>query len=312
MTILNVVVPCYNEEEVLPETAHRLSELLDRMIANGLVSAESGVFFVDDGSRDRSWAMIRELKEARPDRFHGIKLSRNQEHQNALLAGLRSVPGDALVSIDADLQDDVGVIPAMVGQFQAGHDIVYGVRKARDSDTAFKRSTARAYYGLLKWLGVEILPDHADFRLMSRRALDALGRYGEVNVFLRAIVPLLGFKTGQVIYDRSPRFAGTSKYPLAKMIGLAVNGITSFSMRPLRLITAFGLVMAAVSFLVGFWAIATALFTNWAVPGWASIIVPITLVGGLQLFSMGVIGEYIGKIYLEVKRRPLFEIEEII
>ena len=242
----------------------------------------------------------------------GIKLSRNQGHQNALLAGLRSAPGDALVSIDADLQDDVGVIPAMVLQFLAGVDIVYGVRAVRDSDTVFKRSAARAYYRLLSWLGVDIVPDHADFRLMSRRALNAMAHYSEVNLFLRAIVPLLGFKSGQVPYNRSSRYAGISKYPLAKMVGLALNGITSFSMRPLRLITGVGLAMAAVSFLIGAWAIAIALFTDWAVPGWASIIVPITLVGGLQLFSMGVIGEYVGKIYLEVKRRPLFEVEETI
>jgi polyisoprenyl-phosphate glycosyltransferase len=310
--ILNIVVPCYNEEEVLPETSRRLSDLLDRMTSEGLVSATSGIFFIDDGSVDRTWAIIRELREARPDRIHGIKLSRNQGHQNALLAGLRSVPGDALVSVDADLQDDLGVIPEMVLQFLAGVDIVYGVRAVRDSDTVFKRSAAHSYYRLLGWLGVDIIPDHADFRLMSRRALDAMAHYGEVNLFIRAIVPLLGFKSGQVPYNRSPRYAGISKYPLAKMVGLALNGITSFSMRPLRLITGVGLAMAAVSFLIGAWAIVIALFTGWAVPGWASVIVPITLVGGLQLFSMGVIGEYVGKIYLEVKRRPLFEIEETI
>lgn len=310
MTILNIVVPCYNEEEALPETARRLGDLLDRMHAANLVAQGSGVVFVDDGSRDRTWAVIREMQAIRPDLFHGIKLSRNQGHQKALLAGLRTAPGDALVSIDADLQDDMEVIPAMVRAFQSGHDIVYGVRKLRDSDTAFKRSTARAYYRLLRWLGVEIVPDHADFRLLSRRALDALARYGEVNIFLRAIVPLLGFKSAQVQYDRAPRFAGISKYPLRRMIGLAVDGITSFSMRPLRLITALGLGMAAVSFLLGFWAIAAAIFTTRAVPGWASTVVPIAFVGGLQLFSMGVIGEYVGKIYLEVKHRPLFEIEE--
>jgi polyisoprenyl-phosphate glycosyltransferase len=310
--ILNIVVPCYNEEEVLPETSRRLSDLLDRMTSEGLVNATSGIFFIDDGSIDQTWRIIRGLREARPDRFHGIKLSRNQGHQNALLAGLRSVPGDALVSIDADLQDDVGVIPAMVKQFLAGIDIVYGVRAARGSDTVFKRFSARAYYKLLGWLGVDIVPDHADFRLMSRRALDALEHYSEVNLFVRAIVPLLGFKSGQVSYHRSSRYAGISKYPLAKMVGLAINGITSFSMRPLRLITGVGLIMAALSFLIGAWAIVIALFTDRAVPGWTSLIVPITLVGGLQLFSLGIIGEYVGKIYLEVKRRPLFEIEETI
>ncbi len=308
---INIVVPCYNEEEVLPETARRLVELLDNMIAEGIIETNSSVTFVDDGSRDRTWPLIVSLGSVRPDRIHGIKLSRNRGHQNALLAGLRNAPGDALISIDADLQDDPNAIQKMVDLYKAGNDIVYGVRESRDTDTVFKRRTAQAYYGLLKWMGVDIVPEHADFRLMSRRALAAMDGYSEINLYIRAIVPLLGFKAAKVFYDRHPRLAGQSKYPLGRMLALAVNGITSFSMRPLRLITAMGFIMATLSFMVGIWAIAVALFSTRAVPGWASTVVPIAFVGGLQLLSMGVIGEYVGKIYLEVKRRPLFEIEEI-
>ncbi len=308
---VNFVVPCYNEEAVLPETAQRLSALIDRMVASGIVSAESGIYFVDDGSRDRTWSLISDLQIGRPCRYHGIKLSRNCGHQSALLAGLRHTPGDALISIDADLQDDVEVVPAMIEEFRLGHDVVYGVRQGRQSDSTFKRHTAGAYYRLLRSLGVDVVLDHADFRLMSRRALTALAKYHEVNVFLRALVPLLGYKSTNVYYDRSPRLAGESKYPLGKMVALALNGITSFSMRPLRLIAYAGLIMSAVSFLVGMWALYIVLLTSRGVPGWASIVVPVAFVGGLQLASMGVIGEYIGKIYMEVKHRPLFEIEEI-
>lgn len=312
MAILTIVVPCFNEEAVLPETARQLADLLDSMVAAGTIDAASGVYFIDDGSRDRTWALIATFHATRPDRFHGIKLSRNRGHQNAVLAGLRHVPGDAVVSIDADLQDDPGAIPRMVGHFTAGCDIVYGVRATRSTDTIFKRGTARLYYGLLRRLGVEILPDHADFRLMSRRALDALARYGEVNLFLRAIVPLLGFRSAVVTYDRGARFAGTSKYNLPRMAGLAIDGITSFSMRPLRLITITGIITALLAFMVGLWALWLALFTTRAVPGWTSIVAPLAFIGGLQLLSMGVIGEYIGKIYLETKRRPLFEIDEML
>ncbi len=312
MPLVNIVVPCYNEEEVLPETARQLSALLDRLVTARQVDPGSGVWFVDDGSRDRTWVIIAGLHDSQPQRFHGIKLSRNQGHQNALVAGLWNAPGDALISIDADLQDDIEAIPKMVARFHEGYDIVYGVRIRRDMDTAFKRRTAQTYYSLLKGLGVEIVHDHADYRLMSRRAVEALKRYSEVNLFLRAIIPRLGFRAAEVAYERKARFAGTSKYPVGRMIALAVNGITSFSMGPLRLITVTGFVMAVVSFLIGLWAICLALFTSRVVPGWASIVVPITLVGGVQMLSMGAIGEYIGKIFLEVKRRPLFEIEELL
>lgn len=309
--ILNLVVPCYNEALVLPETTARLVALLDRLSADGVVSRESGIYFIDDGSGDQTWGLICGSRAARPDRVHGIRLARNCGHQAALLAGLRTVPGDALISIDADLQDDIDVIPSMIEEFTLGHDIVYGVRAGRKSDTTFKRQSAWLYYRILGMMGVDIVLDHADFRLMSRRALTALERYPEVNIFLRALVPLLGFKTTCVYYDRVPRQAGESKYPLGRMISLALEGITSFSMRPLRLIAYVGGIMAMGSFLVGAWALYIALFTDRAVPGWASIVVPIAFVGGLQMGSLGVIGEYIGKIYMEVKRRPLFEIAEI-
>ena len=312
MPVVNIVVPCYNEEEVLPESARQLCATIDAMVAEGLVDAASGIYFVDDGSRDRTWALIEALNAQRPNRFHGIKLTRNRGHQNALLAGLRHVPGDALVSIDADLQEDISAIPAMVRKYVEGHEVVYGVRAARDTDTVFKRQSAWLYYALLRHLGVEIVPDHADFRLLGRRALDALGRFSETNVFLRAIVPQLGFRSAQVFYERHARLAGESKYNLTRMIGLAINGVTSFSMTPLRFITVIGFVVAMAAFLVGLWAIGLAIFTSRAVPGWASVVAPLTFLGGLQLFSMGVIGEYIGKIYLEVKRRPLFEIERML
>jgi glycosyltransferase involved in cell wall biosynthesis len=310
--VINIVVPCYNEEEVLPETARRLSDLIDRMIAAGQVAAGTGVYFVDDGSRDNTWQIVAGLHAARPDRFHGIKLSRNQGHQAALLAGLRNTPGDALISIDADLQDDIETIIAMVSKFREGHDIVYGVRSSRDTDTVFKRRTARAYYDLLRWLGVDMIPDHADFRLMSRRAVAAMERYSEVNLYIRAIVPMLGFRTAQVYYERHARFAGVSKYPMGKMLALAINGITSFSMRPLRMVTVMGLAMALLSFMFGLWALGVALFSDRAIPGWTSTVVPIMFVGALEMLALGIIGEYIGKIYLEVKRRPLFEVDEII
>jgi polyisoprenyl-phosphate glycosyltransferase len=309
--IINFVVPCYNEQAVLPETAKRLGLLLDRMANTGLVSDESGIYFIDDGSHDRTWELITALQAARPERYHGIKLSRNCGHQAALVAGLTHVPGDALISIDADLQDDIEVIPSMIEEFRLGHDIVYGVRRGRQTDTVFKQFTANAYYRLLRWLGVDIVLDHADFRLMSRRTLTALQKYTEVNIFLRALVPLLGFRSTAVYYDRRQRLAGVSKYPLNRMLALAINGITSFSIGPLRLIAYAGFVMSIASFLVGLWALYVAMFTSRGVPGWASIVVPVAFVGGLQLASLGVIGEYVGKIYMEVKRRPLFEIEEI-
>ena len=253
--------------------------------------------------------MIRDAAAADP-RIHGVKLSRNRGHQNALLAGLDAAEGDAVVSIDADLQDDLEVIGKMVDLHAAGVDIVYGVRQSRGSDTAFKRFTAEGYYRVLARLGVQVVFNHADYRLMSRRALDALAEYHEVNLFLRGIVPQLGFTTATIAYDRTERFAGESKYPLRKMLALAVNGITSFSVVPLRLIAALGLLVCLFSVLMIGWVLVGAWVLDSVVPGWASSVIPIYLLGGVQLFGIGVIGEYVGKIYLETKRRPRFLVAE--
>lgn len=308
---LGVVVPCYNEQEVLVETATRLRRSLDDMAAVGLISADSAIYFIDDGSTDRTWAIIADLAESVP-RIHGIKLSRNRGHQNALLAGLLGAAGDALVSIDADLQDDLSVIPDMVRKHLAGAEIVYGVRKSRDSDTRFKRGTARAYYWLLSLMGVCIVPDHADFRLMGRQALDCLGSYSEVNLFLRGIVPLVGFSTDSVYYDRQARFAGTTKYPLGRMLALAFDGITSFSVVPLRFISVVGLFVCIFSAVMILWIFYGKLVLDSALPGWASSVVAVYFLGGVQLLSIGMIGEYVAKIYLETKRRPRYFIEKVI
>ena len=306
---LAIVVPCYNEQAVLPETIRRLGILLDELVGAGKIGADSGAWMVDDGSRDQTWATIAEAAAA-DARFHGVRLSRNRGHQNALLAGLEVAQGDAIVSIDADLQDDLGVIGKMIDLHAAGVDIVYGVRQSRGSDTVFKRMTATGYYRILASLGVQIVYNHADYRLMSRRALEALARYSEVNMFLRGIVPQLGFATATVHYDRSERFAGESKYPLPKMLALALDGITSFSVIPLRLIAGLGIAVCLFSVLAIGWVLFGKIVRHDVVPGWASSVIPIYLLGGVQLFSIGVIGEYVGKIYLETKRRPRFFISE--
>lgn len=309
---LNLVVPCYNEELALPETSRQLLALLDRMQTGGLADAQSGVTFVDDGSTDRTWQLIEDLHRI-DARVHGIKLSRNRGHQNALLAGLLSAQGEVLISLDADLQDDIEAIPRMLQVHrQDGVDIVYGVRARRDADTAFKRCTARGYYSLLRRFGVDVVPDHADFRLMSRRALDALRNFREVNLFLRGIIPLLGFRTAIVTYDRLSRLAGESKYPLLKMVRLALEGIFSFSTVPLQWITVMGAAFAIASIGFGLWALAIKLFTDLAVPGWASIVVPMYFLGGLQLLALGIIGGYLSRIYSESKQRPRFIIEKSI
>lgn len=310
-TRLSIVVPSYNEEEVLPETKERLCGLLDHLQALGLISGESAIYFIDDGSTDRTWKAIEE-SAASDSRIHGIKLSRNQGHQHALLAGLLSVEGDAIVSIDADLQDDISVIEDMVRLFGEGFEIVYGVRKKRSVDTFFKRGTATAYYRLLKLFGVDIVYNHADFRLIGRKAIEALRQYTEVNLFLRGIVPLLGFPVSTVYYDRAERFAGTTKYPLKRMISLAIDGITSFSVVPLRFITALGLIVFLLSFGMIGWVLYGYFVVGATIPGWASSVIPIYFLGGIQLLSIGVVGEYISKIYLETKRRPRFLIEKSI
>ena len=308
-TRLAIIVPCYNEEEVLPETNRRLLALLTRMQASGAVSADSAIHYVDDGSRDRTWTLIEELSAADP-RVHGIKLSRNRGHQAALMAGLLTVEGDALVSIDADLQDDVNVIEKMVVEFAGGAEVVYGVRDSRETDTVFKRNTALAYYGLMRKMGVDLVHNHADFRLLGRRAIEALREYGEVNMFLRGIVPMIGYRAATVKYDRAERFAGVSKYPLRKMLTFALEGVTSLSVVPLRLITLLGFLVSVFSFLMILFVIYGTLVMKAVVPGWASSVVPIYFLGGIQLLSMGIIGEYVAKIYLETKQRPRFFIEK--
>jgi len=308
---LSIVVPCYNEHEVLPETNRRLLALLDTMQSQALVSADSGIYYVDDGSRDGTWELIESLAAADP-RVHGLKLSRNRGHQMALLAGLLTVEGDALISIDADLQDDVAVIENMVREYLAGAEVVYGVRDSRASDSVFKRRTALLYYGLMKRMGVDLVHNHADFRLLGRRAVEALREYGEVNLFLRGIVPLIGYKAATVKYDRAERFAGVSKYPLRKMLAFAAEGVTSFSIVPLRMITVLGFVVSIFSFAMILFVVYGTIVMKAALPGWASTVVPVYFLGGIQLLSIGILGEYVAKIYLETKGRPRYFIEKIL
>ncbi len=308
---LTVVVPCYNEEEVLPETANRLGTLLADLIRSGDIDQASHILFVDDGSKDMTWQLI-ETFALKNKTFKGLKLSTNKGHQYALLAGLHTAEGDAVVSIDADLQDDVNAITQMLLNFKTGDDVVYGVRNKRTSDSFLKRFTAESYYNLLGKMGVDLVHNHADFRLLSRPALEALKCYGEVNLFIRGVIPTLGFQSSIVEYTRDKRFAGSSKYPVTKMISLAINGITSFSPVPLRMISALGFFVSFVSLLLIIWALGVRFFDPEAVPGWASSVIPIYFIGGIQLLSLGIVGEYISKIYSEVKKRPRFIIERSI
>ncbi len=306
---LAIVVPCYNEEEVLPETSKRLLEVIENLVNKELVD-EGQILFVDDGSRDKTWQLIEEAGE-KDKRIGGLKLSCNRGHQYALWAGLKwsAEHSDVSVSIDADLQDDVNAIYEMVEKFRSGYDIVFGVRKERKTDTFFKRTTALAFYRLMTTLGGKIIYNHADFRLMSRRAMCALMQYPEDNLFLRGMVPTVGFPSTSVYYNRSERFAGESKYPLKKMIAFALEGITSFSVKPLRLITYLGIVFI----LVALGVIAYALYEHFAghtIEGWTSLLVSLWFIGGSVLLACGVTGEYIGKIYLEVKHRPKYFIEK--
>lgn len=301
---LYVVVPCYNEEAVLPETTRRLGEKLHAMMAAGSISADSRVLFVDDGSRDRTWELI-EQAHAQDELFAGAKLSRNRGHQNALLAGLMTAKdcADMVISMDADLQDDINAMDKFVEEYYAGHDIVYGVRSSRATDTAFKRLTGEGFYKVMRRLGVEIVNNHAEYRLMSRRALEALSKYDERNLFLRGIVPLLGYPAAIVPYERAERFAGETKYPLKKMLSFAIEGITSFSVKPLTFITWLGILIMAISAL-------TMIINAIAGGGLSLVACSIWLMGGIQLLCTGVLGEYIGKIYSEVKRRPRYFIEK--
>lgn len=306
---LAVVVPCFDEEEVLPETVERLAHLRERLLADGLVRPESTVWLVDDGSRDATWTLIETAARVFPW-LHGLKLARNSGHQNALLAGLLAVPGDVVISVDADLQDDLGAIAEMLRAHAGGAEIVYGVRSSRTVDSAFKRWTAMGYYRVLRWCGVDVVFNHADYRLLGRRALAALADFGEVNLFLRGLIPLLGFRSAVVTYARRERFAGRSKYPLGKMLALAWNGVSSLSAAPLRWVTLMGTLVSFLAFVLAAWALVLRLVApGHTVVGWASTVVPLIFLGGVQLLGIGVIGEYVGKVYLEVKRRPRYVID---
>ena len=309
--VLCVVVPCYNEASVLPLTAPVFADHVRALVEDGMVDPASHVTFVDDGSRDATWEIICDLAAEDPSMFHGIALSRNRGHQNALLCGLMEVRTscDVTVSMDADGQDDPGAMAQMVIKYREGCDVVYGVRSNRDTDSAFKRGSARAFYRLMGAMGVESVYDHADYRLMSRRALDGLAQFGEVNLFLRGMVPLVGYKSGIVHYERHSRVAGASHYPLSKVVALALNGITSLSVKPIRLITAMGVVVSLVGFVGVVWALVTAIQGH-AIAGWTSTVAIICFMGGVQLLSLGVIGEYVGKIYLESKHRPRYIVGE--
>ena len=310
---LYIVVPCYKEEAVLPETSRRLREKMHALMAAGKISDKSRVMFVNDGSKDQTWPIIERLHEQEPDLFSGVNLSRNRGHQNALLAGLLTAVNfaDMIISMDADLQDDVNAVDAMVDAYHEGYEIVYGVRSKRDTDTFFKRFTAEGFYKIMKALGVDIVFNHADYRLMSRRAVEGLAQFTEVNLFLRGIVPQIGYKWTTVSYERAERFAGESKYPLKKMIAFAADGITSFSVKPIRLVFSAGVVVFLVSLVMLFYALISKLMGHTSA-GWTSLMGSIWLIGGIQLLSLGIVGEYIGKIYNETKRRPRFIIESVL
>ena len=309
---LYIVVPCYNEEAVLPETSRQMLELLKRMQNDGLVNEQSRIVFIDDGSKDKTWSIIDTLTHEHKE-FGGIKLACNAGHQNALFGGLMTVRDDCdcAISIDADLQDDISVIPEMVKKFKDGCDVVYGVRNKRDTDTFFKRTTALGFYKLMQIMGVNMVYNHADYRLMSARAIKALADFPERNLFLRGMAPLVGFKSDCVYYDRNERFAGESKYPLKKMLSFAFDGITSFSVTPIRMISALGAVVCVIAVLMAIYTLYEKLIGN-TDAGWASLMMSIWFIGGVQLLSIGLIGEYIGKMYKEVKRRPRYIIEAYI
>lgn len=309
--LLAIVVPCYNEEPVLADTTARLSAIVDELIQAGKIAPQSTILYVNDGSRDRTWQLIESYSTTRPH-VNGVKLAGNVGHQNALMAGLTVAKdfADIMISIDADLQDDIRVIPEMIDKYAVGGcDIVYGVRRGRATDTWFKRNTALAFYKLMRGLGVKSVYNHADYRLMSRRAVCQLCHFRERNLFLRGIVPLIGYKTDCVYYDRSERMAGESKYPFGKMVNFAIDGVTSFSVKPVRLVFASGMIFIFIALLILCYVIFSMVHHN-VVPGWASIMLSIWFVGGSILVGLGVVGEYIGKIYVEVKDRPRYNIEK--
>ncbi|MGA2886467.1 MAG: glycosyltransferase family 2 protein [Terracidiphilus sp.] len=305
---LTIVVPCYNEEQALPETALRIGALFDELTREALI-VEPSIYFIEDGSADNTWSVIERLS-AGDARIHGLKLSRNFGQQGAILAGLLTVPGEVLISLDADLQDNPTAIGEMIRSYVGGAEIVYGIRRTRKQDTFFKRTTAEGYYRLLQMMGVELVFNHADFRLLSRRVVEELRNCKESNLLLRGLIPQLGFHSAFVYYDRNARFAGETKYPLSKMISLAVNGITSFTEIPLKIITILGIFVSFFSFGLAAWALIAKLIHSASVPGWASIVIPLYMLGGIQLLCLGVIGQYLAKIYAEAKARPRFIVEK--
>ncbi len=307
---LFIVIPCYNEQEALPITAQRLIGLTDDMLSKGLIAPESRIVLVDDGSRDDTWRVIADL-HARDPRFEGVKLAHNAGHMNALWAGMTLCAErcDCVITIDADLQDDINAMYGFLEEYQKGADVVYGVRGSRKKDTFFKRATAQGFYKMMNAMGAELVYNHADYRLLSRRALQALLSFGEVNMFLRGMVPMLGFKTAKVYYERGERVAGESKYPLKKMLAFAMEGVTSLSNKPIRCVLLLGVLCALMGVAMGVYVLVS-LFKGHTVRGWASTMMSIWLLGGLQLIALGLIGEYIGKIYMETKRRPKFILEE--
>ncbi|MDR1831010.1 MAG: glycosyltransferase family 2 protein [Candidatus Fibromonas sp.] len=309
--ILAIVVPCYNEKDVLPATAQQLLEAVKRLAKSSVISHESKIVFIDDGSKDNTWELIENLCKKNPKIFSGIKLSKNRGHQNALLCGLLSVRefADASISMDADLQDDISVIDEMLNLYGSGCDIVYGVRSKRDKDSLFKRITAHLFYRFINFLGADIIYNHADFRLMSKNALNALAEYKEVNLFLRGIVPMLGYRTGIAYYERKERMAGESKYPVGKMLRFAFEGITSLSTKPIRMVTILGVIIFIISLAMIVYSVVR-YFMGATETGWPSMICSIWSIGGLILLSIGIVGEYIGKIYLETKQRPRFIVEK--
>lgn len=310
--LLTIVVPCYNEEAVLKETTKQLLNVIKNLVTAQKISSLSGILFVDDGSSDQTWDIIEQYSHLYQE-VRGLKLSRNFGHQNALIAGMETTRAysDCVVTIDADLQDDVSTIYNFVDKYHEGYDIVYGVRDKRQTDTFFKKHTALLFYKIMGGLGVKSIPNHADFRLLNRRVLDQFVKYQEENIFLRGIIPLLGFKSTKVYYNRAERFAGDSKYPLKKMVNFAVDGITSFSIEPIRVVMYFGTTITAVGFLIALYALIQHFLGN-VIYGWTSIIISIWLIGGIQLIAIGIIGEYIGKIFKEVKHRPRYIVEKVI
>lgn len=313
MDRLAIVVPCYNEEEVLKIASKALREVLDDLVKKGKIGKDSFVLFVNDGSKDRTWELIEEEHAAYPEQIFGVKLAGNVGHQFALTAGLITAKdlSDVTVSIDADLQDDVAVIEEMIDKFHEGKDIVYGVRKERKTDTFFKRTTAQGFYKVMDMMGVKTVYNHADFRLMSKRAVEQFSQYKETNLFLRGMVPLIGYQTDCVYYDRKERVAGESKYPLKKMLALAFNGISSFSVKPISMIFGLGMLIVLVSILAAIYALIS-YFSGHVVAGWTSLILSIWFLGGVQLLAVGLVGQYIGKIYIEVKQRPRYNIEKVL